>query len=319
MACYMQSNCSLLSRHSASHGQVRDTYVSAFSIAALSVALMYVWHTVRPGPSSHPYTTTTHLQTLLAMGTFSQWLLGAAIFHFVYARYGHNRQERPLSWLWSRALPALVGAFYGLSCALYLTRVIFQADLPWGFPAHLVLGSVIPSVIFLCLTKEEPLPLPPQCPECSYILFYATEHRCPECGRSFDLSEINTSAVQQDAAGVLQPTPGVMERIHWPAPEEIRRERNWRRLRHPVTALLVFTYAMLIFDIIAPKLNSPGAWHLWLILGMALLVQTLAVVMVLYQEVRQYVLRYGLKGQACILTIAAIWIALLDMAVKLSS
>lgn len=301
----------------AADGKAPGVYVSAFGLTALPAALLQVWWTTRTQPAGA--LSTAWVLTLVALGILGQWLLGSAVFHSIYTRYGQDRHGWACGRLWSTATPALCGVAYGWSCALYLAGAYGHAEVLWSFPAYLLLGSAIPSVVFLCLTREDLPPRPPECPACRYILFYATQQRCPECGRTFHLGEIDTSVVDLDAQGVLQPKPGATDRIHWPTEDQIRRERHWRRLRHPVTALLVATYAILIFNIAAPKLNSPGAWELWMVLGAALLVQTMAIVMVLYQEVRRYVLRHGLAGRACLVAVIAAWITLLNMTVRLSS
>jgi len=45
----------------------------------------------------------------------------------------------------------------------------------------------------------------PCCPHCGYILYYATEHRCPECGRGFSIAEIDMSRAIVDEHGRLRP------------------------------------------------------------------------------------------------------------------
>lgn len=45
----------------------------------------------------------------------------------------------------------------------------------------------------------------PMCPKCGYVLYYAENSRCPECGRFFCISEMDMSSAEVDAAGVLRP------------------------------------------------------------------------------------------------------------------
>ncbi len=47
-------------------------------------------------------------------------------------------------------------------------------------------------------------PAEPKCPQCGYGLYYAEDHRCPECGRSFEIKELDMRLAQWDGR-VLQP------------------------------------------------------------------------------------------------------------------
>ncbi len=44
----------------------------------------------------------------------------------------------------------------------------------------------------------------PKCPQCGYILYFARDQRCPECGRQFNLEEISMGQAEL-RDGVLQP------------------------------------------------------------------------------------------------------------------
>lgn len=45
----------------------------------------------------------------------------------------------------------------------------------------------------------------PVCPECGYVLYGVKEHRCPDCGRPFALTELNVTLLRIDEEGRLQP------------------------------------------------------------------------------------------------------------------
>lgn len=45
----------------------------------------------------------------------------------------------------------------------------------------------------------------PRCPACGYVLYHARDSRCPECGRRFQLGEIDLRNSIVSGDGVLQP------------------------------------------------------------------------------------------------------------------
>lgn len=288
-----------------------------FGLSASSVSLVQGWQAMQVGCVGSCLTIPGRTLTLITVGMITQWLLGAVILHSVHVRYGQDRLPGPCGQLCDLLIPVLAGVAYGWFCPQYVLHVTPVASLAPGFSAFLVLGASVPSILFLGMTQQSMLPAPPQCPACHYILFYATHHRCPECGRTFRLNEIDTSAVAIDGRGILQPNPGVTDHIRWPLPEKTRHQRNWHRLRHPVTALLIATYGILVFNVAAFRLNSPGAWGICVIAGAALLTQAIALVMVLRLDVRQQILRRGLAGQACLLGIVTNWLILLNMTLRL--
>lgn len=44
----------------------------------------------------------------------------------------------------------------------------------------------------------------PKCPDCDYELYYAEDQRCPECGRTFNVKELDMRLADWDGK-ILQP------------------------------------------------------------------------------------------------------------------
>lgn len=51
-----------------------------------------------------------------------------------------------------------------------------------------------------CLPEAEPA-----CPACGYVLYYARNSRCPDCGRPFRVSELNMTLAAIGPKGILYP------------------------------------------------------------------------------------------------------------------
>jgi ribosomal protein L37E len=53
--------------------------------------------------------------------------------------------------------------------------------------------------------EPEPGPAgPPKCPACGYNLYFAERRRCPECGRTFEIKELDMRLADWDGK-VLRP------------------------------------------------------------------------------------------------------------------
>jgi len=90
----------------------------------------------------------------------------------------------------------------GLALLIWLVLII----------AAVILTAVIGTRWLARLLQEidfwpEPSPGPagpPTCPGCSYSLYYATDRRCPECGRHFDVKEVDMRLAEWDG-NILRP------------------------------------------------------------------------------------------------------------------
>jgi hypothetical protein len=63
------------------------------------------------------------------------------------------------------------------------------------------------------LAEPEPEPGPagpPKCPACGYNLYFAERRRCPECGRTFEIKELDMRLASWDG-DVLRPRQPTME------------------------------------------------------------------------------------------------------------
>ena len=285
-------------------------YVVGFAVGGLPAGWLQVLREGWVAPQSSG-SAIGHVLSLVTLGMAFQLLLGAFFFHRVYRQLAHDRQERASNRPWKIILPALAGAIYGWSCVAYL--ICIPDELTWAFLAYLLLGSTIPSIIYLSLTREEaPLELP-ECPACSYLLLFASQQRCPECGRAFNLAEIGTSAIEVDVDGSIRPRPGVLDRIAWPVPSE----HHWQWLRHGVALTLITLCISTTFNAVAYKLNTSSDEPMWVLLGVSLLVHPAAIVAILYPGIRRQILRWGRKGQGFLLALTTTWIVLLGLAARL--
>lgn len=62
----------------------------------------------------------------------------------------------------------------------------------------MISGSVA-GLMFIIIHRRWGPPADPCCRHCGYLLIGLTEHRCPECGRAFTLSELGLTETDLDA------------------------------------------------------------------------------------------------------------------------
>ncbi len=109
--------------------------------------------------------------------------------------------------LLNRLFPRVPGRLVALGYVLPLLAVF-----PF-YLSHPIHGDLMPVAVALLalfgycggrLLVPEPPSRGPRCPKCDYLLFHATEQRCPECGRMFKIEELDMRLGRWDGQ-VLKP------------------------------------------------------------------------------------------------------------------
>lgn len=149
-------------------------------------------------------------QANFELGTLAVGFLGVAgnlIFAVPAVIYSYWRGRHRFSHLNCASLAVAAG----MGCVLLVLLLHYLA---WSPSISLPCQLLAPALLgFLyTLIVQEPWTDLPLCPKCGYLLYYADERRCPECGRGFSLNEINMKNAVADGNGVLRPMSEAMGR-----------------------------------------------------------------------------------------------------------
>lgn len=135
-------------------------------------------------------------------------IVPTCVFVLSTMAWSRGRGDWRLSARYCTLSAALLGAGYVLIAVpgLMVSAMFGASDLPLCAGGLLyVLG--VPFVLgypYALLIRRARVD-GPACPECGYLLYYAAGQRCPDCGRTFIVSEIDMTCAVIGSDGVLRP------------------------------------------------------------------------------------------------------------------
>lgn len=162
--------------------------MAAWFVALLLVGMLVgaVSRYVRPycsGPVH--YEALVDLVMRIAIGV---WVL------IIHLRYYPKRRA------WASLQLSLVGLHLGHLIGWSAVEGRFWDDLLQVDAVIWVASGVISTVLLVGLQWRARVEPGPRCRNCGYLLIGLTEHRCPECGTTFNLSELGLTEADLDPA-----------------------------------------------------------------------------------------------------------------------
>ncbi len=175
---------------------------TAFAVGAMPLGLYHAYDLLwLRGYTPAGYTKlSAMLVTVVALTVHA--VAGASVFAGIARALRKGHRLRPCSKILRGTLAILPGLLFARCFTISLAPGFDDLGV---YLVYIFLGPLIPSLLFALGTCGQPLPTDPACPQCGYVLYWARDRRCPECGRKFDLDKIDTTNAEVSASGILVP------------------------------------------------------------------------------------------------------------------